>query len=251
MRSKRNRNLSFLFSRAGAPGLAVMLAVAGVKPKPVLAQTPGAGTALTGAQRQAGQGRTNLLERTYVVQPGDTVIVSFRYTPEFNEEVVIGPDGRALFKAAGDVKVAGLTLTQLQHEIVQGSSSKLVEPEVAVSLKEVDRPHVFVAGEVNTPGRQEIRRPTTAMQAILMCGGPKDDAALGRVLLFRRIDADTAEVHVLQLARYDPKTRDRNDMLLQPDDMLLVRHDIPSRIERYVKLANLGFYINPLQSSAF
>ena len=81
-----------------------------------------------------------------------------------------------------------------------------------------------------------------------MSGGPKDDAALNRVLLFRRIYAETAEVHMLRLGRYSKRSRGENDMLLEPGDMVLVRHDVPSRIERFVKMANLGFYLNPLQN---
>ena len=211
------------------------------------AQIEGAGTALTGPHRPLVDPAA-VPRPLYVLQPGDTVTVSFRYTPELNDDVVIGPDGRALLKATGEVKAAGLTLPELQQAVVRGSAGKLVDPEVAVTLKDYDRPHVFVAGEVNTPGRLDLRRPTTALQAILASGGPKDDAALGRVLLFRRIDADTAEVHVLQLAKYGSRSREKNDMLLQPDDMLLVRHDIPSRIERYIKLFNIGFYLDPLQN---
>ena len=211
------------------------------------AQIEGAGTALTGPHRPLVDPAASP-KPLYLLQPGDTVTVSFRYTPELNDEVVIGPDGRALLKAAGEVRAAGLTLLELQQAVIQGSAGKLVDPEVVVTLKDYDRPHVFVAGEVNTPGRLDLRRPTTALQAILASGGPKDDAALGRVLLFRRIDADTAEVHVLQLGNYGSRSREKNDMLLQPDDMILVRHDIPSRIERYIKLFNIGFYLDPLQN---
>ena len=144
--------------------------------------------------------------------------------------------------------MAGLTLPELHDVILREAASKLVDPEIEVSLKDFDRPHVFVSGEVNTPGRMDLRRPTTALQAILASGGPKEDAALSRVLLFRRIDADTAEVHVLRLNRYNTGARAQNDMLLQPDDIILVRHDLPSRIERYIKLFNVGLYLNPLQN---
>ena len=184
----------------------------------------------------------------YALQPGDVVNVAFRFTPEFNEDLVVGPDGHAFLKSAGDLQVGGLTLPQLQQDITKASALRLVDPEVVVALKDFDKPHIFVAGEVNAPGRLDLRRPTTALQAILATGGPKDDAALSRVLLFRQIDADTAEVHVLRLDRYTLHSREENDMLLEPGDMLLVRHDVPSRIERYIKLVNLGFYLNPLQS---
>ena len=213
----------------------------------VHAQIEGAGAALTGPHRPLIDANA-APKPLYLLQAGDTINVSFRFTPELNDEVVIGPDGRAALKAAGEVNAAGHTLTELQREIVQDSASKLTNPEVAVTLKDYDRPHIFVAGEVNTPGKLELRHPTTALQAILASGGPKDDAALGRVLLFRRIDADTAEVHVLQLGHYGARVRGKNDMVLQPDDVILVRHDIPSRVERYMKILNLGFYLNPLQN---
>jgi polysaccharide biosynthesis/export protein len=185
----------------------------------------------------------------YRIGPGDVIDVTFRYTPEFNDEVVVGPDGRLNAKATGVLDAAGMTLAELEQAIMQAALTKLVRPEFTVALKDFDRPHVFIAGEVNQPGRQDLRRPTTALQAILMCGGPKDDAALGRVLIFRRIDADSAEVHVLKLSHFGRHAREENDMLLEPNDMLLVRRDVPSHLERIVKLANLGFYINPLQNT--
>ncbi len=212
------------------------------------AQIQGAGTAMTGPRRPLPSPVGAGPALAYVLQPGDTVVLNFRFTPEFNEEVIVGPDGRTMLKSAGNLQAAGLTISELQEDVVKSSSAKLVDPEVAITLKDFDKPHIVVAGEVNTPGRQDLRRPTTALQAILASGGPKDDAAMGRVLLFRRLDADTAEVHVLQLAHYGAHAREKNDMLLQPNDMILVRHDLPSQIERYIKLFNVGFYLNPLQS---
>ncbi len=211
------------------------------------AQIQGAGSAPVGQRRPLDLSPT-AKRAAYALQPGDTVEVVYRYTPEFNDTLVVGPDGHAFVKAAGDMQIGGLTLPQLQGDITKASAAKLADPDVVVTLKEFDKPHIFVAGEVNTPGRVDLRRPTTALQAILASGGPKDDAAMGRVLLFRRIDADTAEVHVLRLDKYTRHAREGNDMLLEPDDMLLVRHDIPSRIERYIKLANIGLYLNPLQN---
>ena len=185
----------------------------------------------------------------YTLHPGDTVDVTFRFTPEFNDEVIVGPDGHAALKAAGDLDLAGLTLEEAEQKVVLASSARLVSPEVTVSLKDFDRPHVFVAGEVNNPGRQDLRKNTTAMQALLAAGGPKEDAALGRVLLFRKVNSEFAEVHVLKLSRYDAHTRSRNDMLLEPDDMILISHDKIESISRYIKLANLGVYVQPLSAS--
>jgi len=185
----------------------------------------------------------------YTVHPGDVLVVNFRYTPEFNDEITVGPDGRGVLKAAGDIMLAGLTLPQIQQEIIHDSTDKLVNPEVAVSLKSFEPPNVVVAGEVQKPGQFDLRKPTTALQAILMAGGPKEDSAMNHVYLFRRINADTAEVHVLQLGHYDSSNRAKQDMLLQPGDMILVNRDALEKIARFIKVFNLGVYFNPIGSS--
>ena len=182
----------------------------------------------------------------YTVHTGDTVTVTFRFTPEFNDEVVVGPDGRAVLKATGDITLAGRTLPEIQQEIVRDSAEKLVNPEVTVSLKDFERPMVVVGGEVQTPGKIELRKPITALQAILMAGGPKEDSSMGHVYLFRKINTDTAEVHVLQLGRYDARTRKANDLLLQPGDMILVKTDALEKIGRFIKTFNIGTYFNVL-----
>ena len=212
------------------------------------AQTHGAGNAPTGSQNAAAAA-TVASTTPYTLHTGDTVDVNFRFTPEFNDEVVIGPDGHASLKSTGDIPLAGLTIAEAEQKIVLAASAKLVSPELTVSLKDFDRPHVVVAGEVNTPGRQDLRKATTAMQAILAAGGPKEDAAMGRVVLFRKVNSELAEVHVLKLSRYDKRTRARNDMLLEPDDMILVSHDMIENLTRYVKIANLGVYLQPLSAS--
>lgn len=185
----------------------------------------------------------------YQVHPGDVLTISFRYTPEFNDEITVGPDGRGVTKAAGDIMLAGRTLPEIQQEIIRDSTDKLVNPEVAVSLKSFESPNFVVAGEVQKPGPFDLRKPTTVLQAILMAGGPKEDSAMSHVYLFRRINSDTAEVHVLQLSKYDAKSRAKNDLLLQPDDMILVNRDALEKIGRFMKTFNLGVYFNPIGSS--
>ncbi|MDE1162928.1 MAG: polysaccharide biosynthesis/export family protein [Acidobacteriaceae bacterium] len=223
---------------------------------PLLAQIHGAGSSLTGphnapqpAMKDASITATSAM-KAYTVHEGDTIDVLFRFTPEFNDEVVVGPDGHVSLKSTGDIAVAGLTLPELERKVTLDSSAKLVSPEVTISLKDFDRPHVTVAGEVNTPGRQDLRKPTTVLQAIMAAGGPKEIAAMGRVVLFRRINAETSEVHILKLSKYDPVTRAKNDMVLQPDDAILVTHDHLEGLGRVIKTINLGVYLQPLNNVA-
>lgn len=211
------------------------------------AQIHGAGHAPTGLTRKQAEAPKE--QASYRLHPGDQVVVNFRFTPEFNDEVTVQPDGHVQLKSAGDVNIDGMTVAEVHSRILAASASKLVDPEVTVSLKDFERPHIFVAGEVNTPGRQDLRAPITAMQAVLAAGGPKEDAAMGRVVLFRKINSEMSEVHILKLSSLKTSTRARNDMLLQPDDIVLVGHDHLQTIGRYIKTANLGVYLQPLSAS--
>ena len=185
----------------------------------------------------------------YIVQPGDTVDVLFRFTPEFNDEVVVQPDGHVSLKSTGDIQVGGFTLPEIMRAVARSAAGKLVDPEVTVSLKDFERPHFVVAGEVQLPGRFELRHATTTLQAILLAGGPKEDAAMNHVYLFRRLNADTSEVHELKLSRFDGAARAKNDLVLQADDMILVRRDGLAKIGRFMKTFNLGVYLNPIPNN--
>ena len=238
-------------------GLAVLAAMAAAA-----ARAQNAAVTATGDSPQYGSGQATSLPNgavagrapiapvaAYVVQPGDTVDVLFRFTPEFNDEVVVQPDGHATLKSTGDIQIAGMTLPEIMRAVAAASAAKLVDPEVTVSLKDFERPHFVVAGEVQLPGRFELRHATTTLQAILLAGGPKEDAAMRHVYLFRRLSSETSEVHELQLSRFDGRTRAKNDLILQPDDMILVRRDGLAKIGRFVRTFNLGVYLNPIPTT--
>ena len=125
--------------------------------------------------------------------------LQYRYTPELNQTVTVLPDGYVNLNLVGNVKVSDLTLEQAHDLIVQKAKVRLNDPELNLILREFQRPYVVVAGQVTTPGKIELRENTTAMQAVLLAGGFLPSAQSGQVLLFRKINSDTAEVKVLKL----------------------------------------------------
>ena len=67
------------------------------------------------------------------------------------------------------------------------------------------------------------------------------------MLLFRKINSDTAEVKVLKLSKIHKTAQLEQDAQLEAGDMLLVPRNKLENISRYMKLFNIGAYINPLQ----
>jgi polysaccharide export outer membrane protein len=122
----------------------------------------------------------------------------------------------------------------------------LASPELNVILKEFQKPFIVVAGEVVQPGKIEVREKVTALQAVLMAGGFKDSAKSSQILVFRKLNGDTAEVKTLNFKTLNRTSDLENDLTLQPGDMILVPRNRISKIERYVRLATVASIFNPL-----
>ena len=183
----------------------------------------------------------------YTLRAGDVLELQYRYTPELNQTVTVLPDGYVNLNLIGDVRLAELNLTQAHDVILERARTRLNEPELNLILREFQKPYVVVSGEVAKPGRFDLRESTTAMQAILLSGGFSQGAQSGQVLLFRKINADQAEVRVLHLSKMRKTADLERDIVLESGDMLYVPRDKVEKIARFLKLANLGLYFNPAQ----
>ena len=182
----------------------------------------------------------------YRLQPSDVIDLHYRYTPEYDQIVSVEPDGFVNLQLVGELKLAGLTLNEAQSAIRAKASSRLRDPELYVLLKDYVKPQITVGGEVGSPGRFELRGRTTALQAIEMAGGFKDlNAKHSQVLLFRRTSPDTGETTIVDLKRIMNSKNLAEDPILQPGDMLLVPQNRVSKLERYIRWANVGVLWNP------
>ena len=197
------------------------------------------------AQQPTAPRLTTVTEERYRLQPGDVFEVQFRYSPEFNQTVTVQPDGYISLEVGGDLRIAGLTIEQARVAILKKAAARLQDPVATIVLKEFQKPYFVIAGEVSLPGKIEMRERVTALQAIMLAGGMKEGARSSQVVVFRRINTDTAEVKLLNL-RSIRRTADlENDLTLQPGDMVFVPRDKISKIERFMKLASVAAFMAP------
>ena len=185
-------------------------------------------------------------EERYALHPGDVLDIQYRYTPEFNQTVTVQPDGYISLQIGGDLKVGGHTLQEVRNLILLKVSTRLESPEITVILKEFQKPYVVVAGEVNQPGKLELREKLTAIQAVLLAGGLKETAKSSQILVFKRLNGDTAEVKLLNFKTLKRTSDLENDLVLQPGDMILVPRNRISKIERYIRYASMAAFFAPL-----
>ncbi len=183
-------------------------------------------------------------DRRYRLQSTDQLKIEYRYTPEYNEEVNVRPDGFVGLQLLGDVKVGGLTVDEARAAILEKARTRLRDPEITVLLEEFVAPYYVVAGEVNKPGRFDMRGEVTAMQAVAVAGGFKDTAKHSQVILVHPLNSDLGEARVLNLKEMLKGRRLEEDVALNPGDMLIVPQSAISKISRYVPLASLGTFIS-------
>ena len=179
----------------------------------------------------------------YLLQPSDVLEIHYRYSPEFDQTVTVQPDGFVSLHLVGDLKLQSLTVDQVKAAILEKASERLKDPEITVVLKEFERPYLVVGGEVNSPGRFEMRGSLTALQAIAMAGGFKNVSAKhSQVILYRRVGPDMAKAEILDLkAAMSPVS---NEPLadLHSGDLLIVPQNRISKVERYVKWVNISVF---------
>jgi polysaccharide export outer membrane protein len=194
---------------------------------------------------QAADAPGGFRDRRYRLQRSDSLGLSYRYSPEYNQTVTIQPDGFASIKLIGDIKLEGLTLDEARSTLLNALRARLNDPEITLTLQEYVRPAYVVAGQVGAPGRFEIHGRVTAVEAIAIAGGFKDSAKHSQVILFRRISPDMAQTHILNLKKLmDPShPRLEESIDLEPGDLLVVPKNRISKIADYVHWVSVGSYI--------
>lgn len=181
----------------------------------------------------------------YRLTPTDVLELTFPHVPEFNQEVTVQPDGYVTLKAAGDLRVQGRTLPEVQQQLYAAYEPILREPVINIVLKDFEKPFFIVAGEVKTPGKFELRGALTVTQALAVAGGFSKEAKHSQVVLFRRFSPEMLEVKQIDVkAMYSRRNLDE-DQYIRPGDTIFVPRNLLSRIAPFIPIPGLGLYLNP------
>lgn len=171
----------------------------------------------------------------YILQPGDVVSVKFFYHEELNEKLPVRPDGFISLQLVGDVRAAGLTVPELRQALIDEYTGVIREAEVAVLVNHFDTQKAYVGGEVVSPGMIPLSPYTTALQAVIMAGGPLPSSEFASVVVIRDQGTDTPDILLLNLnsALYD---MDGNgDIALHPHDIVWVPQSEIAKVNQFVQ----------------
>ncbi len=151
---------------------------------------------------------TGAFAQSYSIRPGDTLQIEVLEDPTLNRSVLVLPDGTISFPFAGSIRAAGRTPGDVDSAITAGIASNFTsEPNVFVTVETLTttptsmggaQMHVYMMGEIATPGEKHLRRGTTLLQALAETGGFTSFAATKRITL-RRTEKSTGKQSVYQI----------------------------------------------------
>ena len=109
--------------------------------------------------------------------PDDVIAIRALDADEVSDKQIrIGADGFINLPTVGRIKVAGLTVEQVQGEVVGRLKRLIVNPDVSVTLVESHSQPVTVVGSVRNPGVFQLQGRKTLLEIISAAGGPLPDA---------------------------------------------------------------------------
>jgi polysaccharide export outer membrane protein len=125
--------------------------------------------------------------------PKDVVSITIWGEGGLSDRFTIEVDGTFTFPMLGRVKAGGLTARQFQDELTARlADGYFKEPHVTVVVQTYQSQHVFIVGEVRSPGTYTLTKPTTLVEALALAGSPTATAA--GVALLRRQTGGEANV---------------------------------------------------------
>jgi polysaccharide biosynthesis/export protein len=183
----------------------------------------------------------------YLLRSTDTFELTFQFSPQFNQTVSVQPDGYVNLKGIGDIHVAGLTVPQVTEALKTAYGKFLREPEMFLMLKDFEKPFVTVGGQVNHPGRYELRGDTTVAEAIQIAGGFNAASKHSQVVLFRKVSEEWAEARLVDVKKMFTHKDLSEDVHLNPGDMIFIPQNKISKIKTYLPITVANATMNPAQ----
>jgi polysaccharide export outer membrane protein len=196
--------------------------------------TAGSGSLVTSAPPAAAVPGFQERHPRYRLRKGDSFELDFAMTPDFNQTITVQPDGFITLKAVGSVFVEGQNVPELTETLKTAYAKVLHDPVIAISLKDFEKPYFIASGQVNRPGKYDLRSDLTVTEAVAIAGGFDEKSKHSQVVLFHPMPGGGFQAKLINVKKL-LATRDLSeDVQLQPGDMLYVPQNTLSKIRPYL-----------------
>jgi polysaccharide export outer membrane protein len=155
----------------------------------------------------------------YKIGPQDVLRVDVWKETEISRSVPVRPDGKISLPLLNDVQASGLTAMELANNITDGLKKFINNPQVTVTVTEINSRRVYVTGEVTRPGAYPLLPNMTALQAVTSASGFTQFANPKKIYVLRNENGKQVKHPFNYKAVVDGK---QDDIPLQPGDTIVV-----------------------------
>jgi polysaccharide biosynthesis/export protein len=186
------------------------------------AQSSGSSTtAKPDSTKDGGVSSTTPTDLEYHIGPQDIVKIDVWKEPEITRTIPVRPDGKISLPLLNDVQASGLTAMQLAGNIREGLTKFLTNPQVTVTVTEINSRRVYLTGEISHNGAVPLLPNMTVLQA-LSSGGGFTQFAKQKDIYVLRVENGVQKKHPFNYKEVIKGKRPEDNILLQPGDIIVV-----------------------------
>jgi polysaccharide export outer membrane protein len=159
-------------------------------------------------------------DEAYRIGPQDVLQIDVWKEPEITRIIPVRPDGKISLPLLNDVQAAGLTAMQLAGSIREGLTKFLTNPQVTVTITQINSMRVFLTGETTRPGALPLLPNMTVLQAV-SSGGFTQFARLNSIYVLR-VENGRQVKYQFHYKDVVKGKRAEENILLKPGDVIVV-----------------------------
>jgi len=196
-----------------------------LSPGALLEEQKQAATPVSHQKGDAGGAAGRLQDSTdasdYKIGAQDILRIDVWKEEQLTRTVPVRPDGKVTLPLLNDVQAAGLTPMQLSGVISEGLKKFINDPQVTVTVTEINSRRVYVTGEVSKAGAFPLLPNMTVLQALSSSGGFTQFAKLKNIYVLRVENGKQVKRPFNYKEAVNGKNPGQN-ILLQPGDVIVV-----------------------------
>ena len=162
---------------------------------------------------------------TYVLGPGDELLIEVFGYSEGSYSKTISPEGTINISQIGQVQLGGLTIKEAKEKLRKALVSKYASiggsrpnSSVSITLRNIRTIQVNIMGEVQMPGTFRLSPFATVFNALYHAGGVSENGSLRSIRVVRAGET----VAVVDLYGYLFNGRSESDIPLKEGDIIIV-----------------------------
>lgn len=164
---------------------------------------------------------TDAEDPTYKIGAQDLIRVDVWREDQLTRTVPVRPDGKITLPLLNDVQAAGMTPMELAGVVREGLKKFITNPQVTVSVTEINSRRIYVNGEVNKSGAYQLLPHMTVLQALSGSGGFTAFARIKNIYVLRNENGKSTRIPFNYREAIKGKNPEQN-IELQPGDVVVV-----------------------------